>query len=79
MISLSKSVGKIPIATFSMLAYYMLKYPLKCTPAEQQVHTSMDTSKPSDDRTMPNFVNTLPALMNLPAQSGYAYIEKKLF
>ena len=38
--------------TFGILAFHMLKYPVKYVPAETAVHTSMDIPATNDDRTM---------------------------
>ena len=38
--------------TFTMLADYMLNYPLKCATASKEVHVSVDISTKNDERIM---------------------------
>ena len=50
---------RIIFSTFSLLDYYVLKYPLKYAPAVLTVHTSLDISITFDDRTH-YLLGTLP-------------------
>ena len=59
---------------FSMLAYFILKYPLKCAPA---FLASVDVSATNDDRLL-LLLQKYVAWADDSVASEYTYIEKKL-